>query len=241
MSLDGIGKIFYGLRQVVFYVLDAAKNAFNSFLDWLNEKTGGKLSGIIETIRALFNNAIYQVKDFFAGAIASVKKIFEGLVEFIGGVFSNDWDLAWKGIKDIFKGIINGIITIFEGFVNGAINGLNMLINGLNKLISVGGIFEGINVIPPINRVNLPRLATGAVIPPNREFMAVLGDQKSGTNIETPLETMVQAFRTALNEGGGNRGTAYLMVDRTVLGQLVYDLNNAESQRVGVKLVKGGV
>ena len=135
-----------------------------------------------------------------------------------------------------------------ENLVNRVISGINKIIAGLNTLqIDVpegvpifGGTKFGFN-IPPIPPKHIPRLATGAVIPPNREFLAVLGDQRSGTNIETPLETMVQAFRAALAEGGGNRGTAYLMVDRTVLGQLVYDLNNAESKRVGVKLVKGGV
>ena len=43
-------------------------------------------------------------------------------------------------------------------------------------------------------------MANRAVIPPNQEFLSVLGDQKRGVNIETPLETMLQAFRGALAE-----------------------------------------
>ena len=100
-----------------------------------------------------------------------------------------------------------------------------------------GGKF-GIN-IPLVSRVALPRLASGAVIPPNREFMAVLGDQKSGTNIETPLSTMVQAFKQAMNENGGvgaRQMTVVLQLDRRELGRAVYQLNNEESQRVGVRL-----
>lgn len=80
-------------------------------------------------------------------------------------------------------------------------------------------------------------LPTGAVIPPNREFLAVLGDQKQGTNIETPLDTMVQAFRQALSEGGySGQSTAYLVIDEDVLGKVVYRLNRSESNRVGVSL-----
>ena len=102
----------------------------------------------------------------------------------------------------------------------------------------VGGKSFGIN-ITPVSRVSLPRLASGAVIPPNREFMAVLGDQKSGTNIETPLATMVQAFKQAINETGGMGGrqiTVVMQLDHRELGRAVYNLNNEETQRVGVKL-----
>ena len=59
--------------------------------------------------------------------------------------------------------------------------------------------------IPHISEI--PALANGAVIPPNSEFLAILGDQTSGTNIETPLETMIEAFNNALDtRGGGNGG-----------------------------------
>ena len=53
---------------------------------------------------------------------------------------------------------------------------------------------------------NIPHLAKGAVIPPNNKFLAMLGDQKSGTNIETPLSTMLEAFKTALSESNYNGG-----------------------------------
>lgn len=84
----------------------------------------------------------------------------------------------------------------------------------------------------------IPALAQGAVIPPNREFLAVLGDQKSGTNIETPLPTMIQAVRQALAEVGYNgQSEAYLMLDDIQLGKVIYRLNKAEGNRIGVSLV----
>jgi predicted nucleic acid-binding Zn-ribbon protein len=84
---------------------------------------------------------------------------------------------------------------------------------------------------------SVPALARGAVIPPNREFLAVLGDQRSGTNIETPLATMVQAFKQALAESGySGSSEAVLMLDRDVLGRVVYQLNKAEGNRIGVSL-----
>ena len=69
--------------------------------------------------------------------------------------------------------------------------------------------------------------------------MAVLGDQKSGTNIETPLSTMVQAFKQALAEsGGGGSHTAILELDGQRLGKVVYRLGQEESQRIGLCLVE---
>ena len=92
--------------------------------------------------------------------------------------------------------------------------------------------------MPTIAQDDIPHLARGAVIPPNREFMAVLGDQKRGTNIETPLPLMVQAFKQALfesNLGGGNgTHTVILQLDRRELGRVVYQVNNEEAQRIGV-------
>lgn len=174
------------------------------------------------------------------------KKILSGLITFLTGVFTGDWKKAWNGVLDILKGIWNLIVGTVEGAINFIIDGINLLISALNKIQFnmpewvplIGGKSFGIN-ITPVSRVALPRLASGAVIPPNREFMAVLGDQKSGTNIETPLATMVQAFKQAMNETGGAGGrqmTVILRLDRRELGRAIYQLNNEETQRVGVKL-----
>lgn len=174
------------------------------------------------------------------------ENILGGLIDFITGVFTGDWTKAWEGIKKVFKGIWNGIVMILESAVNLIIKGVNWLIGKLNSLLEnsllakgldlIGVEFHGIPQIPP---VKIPRLATGAVIPSNREFLAVLGDQKSGTNIEAPLDTMVQAFKQALAEGGYSGGNqAVLVLDKEVLGKVVYRLNKAEGTRIGVNLAE---
>ena len=179
--------------------------------------------------------------DFIVG---KVKECWTNIQKFwdknIAPVFTADW---WANLA---KNALNGFIGIFEGAINGIIDGVNWLISCLNRIqIDIpdwvpllGGKTFGIN-IPPVNYVALPRLASGAVIPPNREFLAVLGDQKSGTNIETPLSTMVQAFKQAMNDTGGISGrqiTVVMQLDHRELGRAVYNLNNEETQRVGVKL-----
>ena len=85
-----------------------------------------------------------------------------------------------------------------------AINTVIRAINTINFTVpdwipGVGGNSVGFN-IPEINKISIPRLATGAVIPANKEFLAVLGDQKHGTNIEAPLEMIKQANKEGLLE-----------------------------------------
>ena len=66
----------------------------------------------------------------------------------------------------------------------------------------------------------------------------MLGDQKQGTNIETPLSTMVEAFKQAMAESGGGRSNrpVYLMLDRRELGRAVLEVGDQERVRVGVSL-----
>lgn len=150
--------------------------------------------------------------------------------------FSTGWKNFWSSIHYDFVVQWNGVLGSLQTGINNAVSALNDLVSTSNSL-TPSNVFYG-----PVSTINvpliqLPRLAQGAVIPPNREFMAVLGDQKSGTNIETPLATMVQAFRQALAEGGyGGSSEAVLMLDREQLGKVVWRLNKAEGNRIGLNL-----
>lgn len=239
-AVAGITGIFDGLNIAVTAIFDAIETMIQSFLDWLDEKTGGVLSPIIDTIKNLFSSAFDGIRTTVTNVISAIEQIFTGLVQFIGGVFSGDWDLAWEGIKNIFKGAWNGIVSVIESAINLIISGINKLLDGLQALTAfelpdwLGGYsFKGIN-IPRISKVSIPRLAQGAVIPPNREFLAVLGDQRSGTNIEAPLDTIKQAVVEAMREvGGQGNGTITVVVNldgREVARNTVNHINRMTQQ-----------
>ena len=234
LAVEGAKQIWNGLKQTWNAIVSSIRDAWNAFITWMQTKNPA-LAAIFETIGKLFSDQ-YN----------AWKKILSGLITFLTGVFTGDWKKAWNGVLDILKGIWNLIVGTVEGAINFIIDGINLLISALNKIQFnmpewvplIGGKSFGIN-ITPVSRVALPRLASGAVIPPNREFMAVLGDQKSGTNIETPLSTMVQAFKQAMNEtgvAGSRQMTVIFQLDRRELGRAIYQLNNEETQRVGVRL-----
>ena len=130
-------------------------------------------------------------------------------------MFTGDWEKAWEGVKNIFKGVWNSMISLLEGAINLIVKGVNALISGINKLhIDIpdnpftGEMRLGFN-IPSIPEAKIPRLAQGAVIPPNREFLAVLGDQRSGNNLEAPEELIRKIVRE--ESGGGNAELVQLL------------------------------
>ena len=247
-ALKNIGK---WIKEHIFQpFIDGFKKAFGiaSPSKVMAEQGGFVIDGLLNGIK----KGIQPIIDLFTKLKEKIENILKKISEFVSNVFAGDWKDAWSGITDIFKDAWNSIIGFLEDAVNLIIDGINWMISKLNTFsittpewlnkLSVtkglGGKTFGFN-IPTLASVQLPRLASGAVIPPNREFMAVLGDQKSGTNIETPLATMVQAFKQAINETGGMGGrqiTVVMQLDHRELGRAVYNLNNEETQRVGVRL-----
>lgn len=248
---EALKNIWQWIKEHIFQpFIDGFKKAFGiaSPSKVMAEQGGFVIDGLLNGIK----KGIQSIIDLFAKLKEKIENILKKISEFVSNVFAGDWKDAWSGITDIFKDAWNGIIGFLEDAVNLIIDGINWMISKLNTFsittpewlnkLSVtkglGGKTFGFN-IPTLASVQLPRLASGAVIPPNREFMAVLGDQKSGTNIETPLSTMVQAFKQAMNEtgvAGSRQMTVIFQLDRRELGRAVYQLNNEETQRVGVRL-----
>lgn len=138
---------------------------------------------------------------------------------------------------NLAKDMINGFIGKLEDGINWVLSGIGSMANGIiNTLNKIPGVdIEEVDW----GHVEIPRLAKGAVIPPNREFLAVLGDQKSGTNIEAPADLIRQIVRSELQNSGfsGGEQTVILEVDKVQFGKVIYKLNRAESRRIGVNLV----
>lgn len=188
--------------------------------------------------------------------VDNLKQIFTGFTNFIDGLINGDIDKMIEGLKDMVKGAVNLILTLVGSLVNAIIKGLNWLIDKINSIKfsvpewvpGVGGRSFSPN-IAPVGEWPIPQLAKGAVIPPNREFMAVLGDQTNGRNLEAPEGLIRQIVR---EESGGGMNTELLqailqairegkvlVVDGVQFGKLVYSANKSESRRVGVSLSGG--
>lgn len=90
----------------------------------------------------------------------------------------------------VFISELNSMLSkVFE--FSGAFGSLsNMKLGPMGTSIRIGGTPSYQPMLE-----NLVHCADGAVIPPNREFMAVFGDQRSGNNIEAPEALIRQIVR----------------------------------------------
>ena len=155
---------------------------------------------------------------------------------------------TWSAWEELFKGLALTFEKGFKSAMNAGIALMNKGIGKINELLTFSWDkieIAGKTLVPAgsIDLGNLPEippLAKGAVIPPNREFLAVLGDQKQGVNIEAPLQTIVDAFNIALqgnaNYGGGNTEVV-LEIDGREFGRAVVEQGKRENQRIGTRLV----
>ena len=149
----------------------------------------------------------------------------------------------WKALgRRIIDGLLSGLKAAWESvktWVSNAVNWFgNKFVEAQNSIArsnsgrsggfgTRSGGFGSPSRAPSISRISAPALARGAVIPPNKEFLAVLGDQKSGTNIETPLATMVDAFKQAMAESGGGTTTVVIQLDgKEIARSTVKNINN---------------
>ena len=220
LALEGLGSMIEGVLVLILGVnaVEAMKAWLNQALEWFT-----------------------KTKFYTSG----VQNILQGLMKFIKGVFTSNWKLAWEGVAMIFKGVWNTIVSIVEGAINLIISAINWCINQINRIhVDVpdwvteltGMTGFGFN-IPNLSRVSIPRLATGAVIPPNAEFMAILGDQKHGNNIEAPESLIRQIVRE--ESGSGN----IVINANGTMAQLIRLLKleiDKEDNRRGGSFVTGG-
>lgn len=156
----------------------------------------------------------------------------------------------WDGITSVVRGAVNGIIRIINGMISAIVGGMNAVIGLLNGFSfdvpefaqdALGTAKVGFN-IDTITAPQIPYLAQGAVIPANHEFLAVLGDQTNGTNVEAPLETIQQALAEVLTEWGGQDITIRFAASGGLeqLVRLLMPYIDKEKARRGARLVVGG-
>lgn len=221
--LSELGEFFRAVGEALMSIWE---ETFKPFIQWIIDNILPVILPIINGIVDAVMGAVGNIADLISGLL----EILTGIIDFLVGIFTGNWQKAWEGIKEIFNGIINSISSILEGFINSAISLINGLVGSINSITGLIGIPE----IPNIPNLNIPKLATGAVIPPNAPFMAMLGDQRHGTNIEAPLDTIKQAVREVVGNGNGGVLHAHLYLDGKEVLTSVIDMAKFEQTATGV-------
>lgn len=120
---------------------------------------------LANTLSGILGNAFQTVMSY----VDAVIQVFSGLIDFIVGVFTGDWEKAWNGVVDMFKGIFNMIPAAVEWVVNRVIDFINGLISAVNAVAGLIGIEIGY-----IDYVSLPRLQRGEDFVPSDWYPAYL-------------------------------------------------------------------
>ena len=186
-------------------------------MDWVIEKW----TAVKDWFRGLWE----KVASGASSAWEGIKNAFKSVPEWFQSKFSD----AWQKVKDVFStggriwsGIKEGIENTFRTVVNAIIRGMNAIIavpfNKINSLLNALRVKSFLGISPFLNMwgVNplpvpqIPMLARGAVIPANRQFLAVLGDQRNGNNLEAPESLLRQIVR----EEAGSASSRYEFVAR---------------------------
>lgn len=215
---------------------EALQNNLHGWQEYAN-----KLTGIMNGISSKQTQFWSKMSNAATSAANTVKASFNTLPTHLSNAFTR----AWQAIEKAFTGD-SGLKSFETGFENVFRKSINELIAGLNKVFdrvetqlnttittlkrtNVGGTkpFAGMQLVnlPPI-----PKLAKGAVIPANNEFLAILGDQKHGTNIEAPLDTIVDAMEIALQRNGSGSPEAIASAVRAGLAGMAVTF---DGERVG--------
>lgn len=215
--LSSVGLVLEGIADILDgNVWEGIKKVGLGLLDLMNP-----IGGLQDGFKSLWE----KVASGASSAWEGIKNAFKSVPEWFQSKFRD----AWQKVKDVFStggriwsGIKEGIESTFRTVVNAIIRGMNTIIavpfNRINFMLNTirNAHFLGISPFQNLWGVNplpvpqIPMLARGAVIPANRQFLAVLGDQRNGNNLEAPESLLRQIVR----EEAGGAGSRYEFIAR---------------------------
>lgn len=219
-AFQGAAKIVEGFGFVVDQILGFIGSLINSFFDWVHGGVDNFFNWLEQSTGynfSLLRNAVHSwietIKLALRAAVDAIKDIFNGVIEFISGVFTGDWERAWNGLIDIFRGILNAGISLVELGINTVISAINSVLGLAQGVIDkLGGAFK-LTITPIV----LPRFATGG-FPEDGLFMAnhseLIGQFSNGQTAVANNEQIIagiergvyNAMTSAMaNQNGGGR------------------------------------
>ena len=232
------------LENATIWVTETA----TKFQTWKQNVT----TAVYDTARNIIDNWNMALKTMSTNASTWINTTSENFVIWGEGVLQTTWNTAqgfvdnmlsafktvWQNFKDLMKSIGEKISGTWQENKSWLVPTLAV---GAAVAVGAGIVLSGGSLVPALGAAAF--LADGAVIPPNQEFLAVLGDQKSGRNLEAPEGLIRQIMReelAGLQSGGGD-----ITIEFTgSLAQLARVLNpviTKEQKRVGGTLQTGGV
>ena len=243
---DAIKTVTKGALSIIKSIISTTWNAIKALTSTIWNAIKKTISGLWNSLKSTASTVFNAIKTKVVGVWDSVKNktsqtwenvttFVSNKVEAIKNAITNKFNAARDAVRSAFEGIVNFIkapINQAISIVNNAVGMINNAIGGIESAFSFGpwtvptpfgsktiGFHATFPRVPTI-----PYLAKGAVIPPRSEFLAVLGDQKQGNNIETPEALLRKIFReetAGRQTGGGDYRFIAQINRRTIFDEII--------------------
>lgn len=219
--------VWNAIKKTLFSILNSIKSTVGTVVNAIRAK-------VTHTWKSTWSEATQTLKNAATFIFAKVGAIKDTI--------TNKFNAARDAVKSAFEGIVNFIkapINQAISIVNNAVGMINNAIGGIESAFSFGPWevptpfgTKRIGFHATFPRIGtIPYLASGAVIPPRSEFLAVLGDQKKGNNLETPESLLRQIVREESGKGQGNGNTYNVTVNASGRKLLDIIIDEAELRR----------
>lgn len=250
---DAIKTVTKGALNIIKSVINVAWNAIKAATSTVWNAIKKSLSNLWNSLKSTASTVFNAIKTKVASVWDSVKnktsQVWENVttfvsnkVEVIKNAIINKFNAARDAVRSAFEGIVNFIkapINQAISIVNNAVGMINNAIGGIESAFSFGPWTvptpfgsRTIGFHATFPRIGtIPYLASGAVIPPRSEFLAVLGDQKKGNNLEAPESLLRQIVREESGKGQGDGNTYNVTVNASGRKLLDIIISEAEMRR----------
>lgn len=213
---SSLSSTWNGLKTTASSAFNNVKTVVSSAWNGIRTTSASAWNGISKTLTSIWSRITGTARNAFSG---------------IKNVVTN----AWNGVKSVTTSIWNGIYNTVSSIwsrIKSALSGIGSRIKSTFSGSSISSRSISLQTANVLSNKPIPYLATGAVIPPNAPFVAVLGDQKTGSNIEAPESLLRKIVREESgrnnNKGGNYRFTAQIN-RRTLFDEMI---NEAKMRRI---------
>lgn len=237
------------LKEKIANVWNIIKTSTSTTWNAIKKTLSGLWNSLKSTASTVFNAIKTKVVSVWDNVKNKTSQVWENVttfvsnkVEAIKNAITNKFNAARDAVRSAFEGIVNFIkapINQAISIVNNAVGMINNAIGGIESAFSFGPWTvptpfgsKTIGFHATFPRIGtIPYLASGAVIPPRSEFLAVLGDQKKGNNLEAPESLLRQIVREESGKGNNSGNTYNVTVNASGRKLLDIIIDEAELRR----------
>ena len=259
-----INRVIEILGKVWELIMALWNTVLSPLIDWLIYTLGPGIRNVFMDVWDTISTVIKNVM----GIVDGLLQVLEGIIDFLVGVFTGDWQRAWKGLVNIFVGIGNTLISIFETVVNAIISLVNGLIslvfNGIQTLINgIMGAVEGVadllgfdlNLqlnfktpkIPPLSIPRIPQMATGGVVTGPTHLIAGEGKYSEAIlplddspQMQDLIDKIVDAIDKDKPDGNGGPTEVHVFIGGKEYDAFTYKSSQRGKTVVGKQPIKIG-